>query len=101
MRTFTVVIHEDEGGGYWGEVPSLPGCYSQGASVDELLKNLREAIEGVLDVMKEDGRRRIRGSHHIYSKAGERKIIVVPVHGSQAVSPGVATRIARDANLAC
>ena len=56
MRTFTVVIHEDEGGGYWGEVPSLPGCYSQGASVDELLKNLREAIEGVLDVMKEDGR---------------------------------------------
>jgi predicted RNase H-like HicB family nuclease len=56
MSTFTVVIHEEPSGGYWGEVPALPGCYSQGESVDELLGNLREAIAGVLEVMEEEGR---------------------------------------------
>jgi predicted RNase H-like HicB family nuclease len=56
MSTFTVVIHEEPTGGFWGEVPALPGCYSQGNSVDELLENMREAISGVLEVMEEDGR---------------------------------------------
>jgi predicted RNase H-like HicB family nuclease len=51
MSTFTVVIHEEPTGGFWGEVPTLPGCYSQGETVDELLGNLREAIAGVLDVI--------------------------------------------------
>jgi len=56
MSTFTVVIHEEPTGGFWGEVPALPGCYSQGETVDELLGNLREAISGVLEVMQEEGR---------------------------------------------
>jgi len=56
MSTFTVVIHEEPTGGFWGEVPALPGCYSQANSVDELLENMREAIAGVLEVMEEDGR---------------------------------------------
>lgn len=56
MSTFTVVIHEEPTGGFWGEVPALPGCYSQGESVDELLGNLREAVAGVLEVMQEEGR---------------------------------------------
>jgi len=56
MGTFTVVIHEEPTGGFWGEVPALPGCYSQGETVDELLVNLREAIAGVLEVMNEEGR---------------------------------------------
>jgi predicted RNase H-like HicB family nuclease len=43
-----VVVHEAEEGGYWGEVPALPGCASQGETVDELLTNLHEAIEGYL-----------------------------------------------------
>ena len=43
-----VVVHEAEEGGYWGEVPSLPGCASQGETLDELLANLREAIGGYL-----------------------------------------------------
>ena len=42
---------------------------------------------------------RVRGSHHIFSKVGERKIITVPVHGKKMVGPGLATRIAKDANL--
>jgi hypothetical protein len=43
-----VVIHEDETGGYWAEVPALPGCVTEGATREELLANLREAIEGIL-----------------------------------------------------
>ena len=54
--TFKVVIHPEPSGGYWGEVPALPGCYSQGESVPELLVNLREAATGCLEVMAEEGR---------------------------------------------
>jgi len=50
------VIHEDPEGGFWGEVPALPGCYSQGETVEELKHNIREAIAGVLEVLREQGR---------------------------------------------
>ena len=43
--------------------------------------------------------RRINGSHHIYSKEGERKVISIPVHGSKNLKPGLALRIARDAGV--
>jgi len=56
MSKFAVVVHAEPTGGYWGEVPALPGCYSQGETVDELLTNLRDAIAGVLEVMKEENR---------------------------------------------
>lgn len=45
-----VVVHEAEEGGYWAEVPSIPGCATQGDSFEELLENLYEAIEGCLAV---------------------------------------------------
>jgi predicted RNase H-like HicB family nuclease len=45
-----VVVHEAEEGGYWAEVPAIPGCATQGESFEELLKNLYEAIEGCLSV---------------------------------------------------
>ena len=45
-----VVVHEAEEGGYWAEVPSIPGCATQGESFDELLSNLYEAVEGCLSV---------------------------------------------------
>ena len=45
-----VVIHEAEEGGYWAEVPSIPGCATQGESFEELLGNLYEAVEGCLSV---------------------------------------------------
>ena len=56
MNKFAVVIHVEPSGGYWGEVPALPGCYSQGETTEELLANLREAIAGALEVMQEEGR---------------------------------------------
>jgi predicted RNase H-like HicB family nuclease len=43
-----VIIHDAEEGGYWAEVPALPGCATQGEMMDELLANLREAIDGCL-----------------------------------------------------
>jgi len=43
-----IVIHEAEEGGYWAEVPAIPGCVSQGETMDELMRNIREAIEGCL-----------------------------------------------------
>lgn len=45
-----VVVHEAEEGGYWAEVPAIPGCATQGESFEELLQNLYEAIEGCLAV---------------------------------------------------
>jgi predicted RNase H-like HicB family nuclease len=55
VRKYAVVIHQAPEGGYWGEVPALPGCYSQGETINELKDNVREAIAGVLEVMKEQG----------------------------------------------
>ena len=45
-----VVMYQAEEGGYWAEVPSIPGCATQGESFEELLTNLYEAIEGCLSV---------------------------------------------------
>jgi predicted RNase H-like HicB family nuclease len=45
-----VVVHEAEEGGYWAEVPAIPGCATQGESFEELLRNLYEAVEGCLSV---------------------------------------------------
>ena len=45
-----VVVHEAEEGGFWAEVPAIPGCATQGDTMEELRKNLREAIEGCLAV---------------------------------------------------
>lgn len=45
-----VIVHEAEEGGYWAEVPALPGCVTQGETFEELLQNLYEAIEGWFDV---------------------------------------------------
>ncbi|NKC15484.1 MAG: type II toxin-antitoxin system HicB family antitoxin [Gammaproteobacteria bacterium] len=45
-----VVIHEAEEGGYWAEIPSIPGCATQGETFDELLSNIYEAVEGCLSV---------------------------------------------------
>ncbi len=45
-----IVVHRAEEGGYWAEVPAIAGCVSQGESFDELLRNIREAVEGCLSV---------------------------------------------------
>jgi predicted RNase H-like HicB family nuclease len=48
-----VIIYEAEEGGYWAEVPSLPGCITEGDTYDELIANIKEAVEGCLEVIAE------------------------------------------------
>lgn len=45
-----IVLHEAKEGGYWAEVPSIPGCVTQGDSFEELLANIYEAVEACLSV---------------------------------------------------
>jgi len=49
------VIRRAEEGGFWAEVPALPGCYSQGETVEETLENIREAIEGHVEALQQEG----------------------------------------------
>ena len=44
------IVHDAEEGGFWAEVPAIPGCATQGETMDELVRNLHEAIEGCLSV---------------------------------------------------
>jgi predicted RNase H-like HicB family nuclease len=46
----SVIVHKAEEGGFWAEVPAIPGFATQGETMDELLANVREAIEGCLSV---------------------------------------------------
>jgi predicted RNase H-like HicB family nuclease len=45
-----VVIHQAEEGGYWAEVPAIPGCATQGESLPELIENVYDAVEGCLSI---------------------------------------------------
>jgi len=56
-----VIVHDAEEGGYWAEVPAIPGCATEGETFEELLKNLYEAVEGCLSVdVKEPAEKRGR-----------------------------------------
>lgn len=44
------IVHPVEEGGYWAEVPALPGCITEGDTMEELMSNLKDAIEGWLEV---------------------------------------------------
>jgi predicted RNase H-like HicB family nuclease len=53
-KEFYVVIEGDEDGMYIGEVPQLKACYSQGETIDELMKNIKEVIEMCLEELEEE-----------------------------------------------
>jgi len=50
-----VIVHPAEEGGFWAEIPALPGCVSQGDTLDELVENIRDAAEGWLEVSDSQG----------------------------------------------
>ena len=78
----TVLVHEDETSGYWGDVVELPGCASQGEDLDEMDRNIREAIELVLEVKIEEGEdvAAIRKAQDVPVEPGVRKWeISVPI----------------------
>ena len=58
-----IEIHEAEEGGYWGEVPALPGCASDGATKDECFKNVLEALQGCLETYLEMALEKARASY--------------------------------------
>ena len=45
-----VIVHNAEEGGFWAEVPAIPGCATQGETMKELMANVQEAIEACLSV---------------------------------------------------
>lgn len=45
-----VIIHQAEEGGYWAEVPAIPGCATQGEDMRELIENVYDAVEGCLSI---------------------------------------------------
>jgi len=51
---YTVIMHPAEEGGYWAEIPALPGCYSQGETLEEVMENVKEAMESHVDALKQD-----------------------------------------------
>ena len=74
VREFSVVILEDESGGYIAVVPELPGCHTQGNSLDEVIENVREAIELYLETLPEEEkeellRRRVIGLQRVKAVA--------------------------------
>ena len=54
MCRFYSIIHEEPEGGYSAEVPALPGCYTDGDTIEEVKANLREAIQLYLEVSEGD-----------------------------------------------
>jgi len=54
MYEFDVVIIEDETGGYIAFVPALPGCHTQGDTLNELMDNVKEAVELYLETLTEE-----------------------------------------------
>lgn len=67
--TLEAVVHEAAEGGFWAEVPALPGCFTQAETKQELLANLREAAQGCLEVELED-----RAAAAVSQKSPERHL---------------------------
>ena len=59
MCEFDVVILEDESGGYVAFVPALPGCHTQGDTLQELMDNVREAVELYLETLTEEEKKEL------------------------------------------
>ena len=57
MNEFDVVVLEDETGGYLAFVPALPGCHTQGDTMEELMENVKEAIELYLETLTDEERK--------------------------------------------
>ena len=66
VMEYSVIVHQAEEGGFWMEVPALPGCYSQGESVEDALQNVREAIALYLETLRDEGQDVPRDADVVY-----------------------------------
>lgn len=55
-RTYTVIIEPAEEGGFWAYVPALPGCFTQGETLDETVKMAQEAVDGFIETLAKLGK---------------------------------------------
>jgi predicted RNase H-like HicB family nuclease len=55
MRTYTIVVEPEDGGGYYVTVPALPGCFTRGSTIDECRERAVEAIEVHIAGLQADG----------------------------------------------
>ena len=72
---YVIIIHEAEEGGFWAEFPMLPGCYTQGETVEEVLERAPEAVGSHLDALREDGQ----------DVPADERILITTVHLAAAV----------------
>lgn len=56
VRTYRILLNEEPEGGFTASVPALPGCITYGETLDEALTMAKEAIEGYVSLLKEEGR---------------------------------------------
>lgn len=52
---YAVVVHQAEEDGYWAEVPTLPGCFAQGETVDDVTNEMRAAIKAHIEALQAEG----------------------------------------------
>ena len=64
---YTIILHPAEEGGYWAEVPTLSGCFSQGETVEETLIHIKEAIESHLIALKAEGKEAPKDQTMVFS----------------------------------
>jgi predicted RNase H-like HicB family nuclease len=59
VSSYTVRVHRAKEGGYWAEVPALPGCFTQGETLDGVKEMAKEAIEGYLGALRKQGAKKL------------------------------------------
>lgn len=80
---YAVLLRPAAEGGFWAEVPALPGCLAQGGTVEEMLANVQEAAGAHLRALREDGK----------MVPEEKGMLVARVRvGREASAPGIAGR---------
>ncbi len=94
----TAYVHTAEEGGYWAEVPALPGCLTQGETLDEVVENLNDAIEGWLSVQTQKSLREKGISFAAVPEEPDGKV-PVPVRNNDDLKTGMLLALTKQTGL--
>src|SRR5215467_11154051 len=81
MRTYTIVVEPEDGGGYFVTVPALPGCFTRGSTIDECRERAVEAIEVHIAGLQADG-------EPVPNEVGAPQLLAVTLAASSQAVPG-------------
>jgi antitoxin HicB len=84
MRTYTIVVEPEDGGGYFVTVPALPGCFTRGSTIDECRERAVEAIEVHIAGLQADG-------EPVPNEVGAPQLLAVTVAAWQRTAPRFTT----------